>query len=273
MKQLRDEPRITPRIGLALGAGGARGFAHIGVLQKLEENGITVHCLAGSSMGALIGSLYAVGLSPQRMRKFIAHLPQKLWLDYKVSRMGFIAGEKVKELIRLLTKNKNIEEADIPLAIVATHLKRGERVVFRQGSIAEAVRASISIPGIFEPAVIAGQYYVDGAVVDRLPVSVLREMGADLLIAVDVSSLETMQNAVTSVFDVIVQSIDIMQREILKHRMVDVDVLIRPDVGSYSSMMYHRAEVMIREGERAAEKAMPAIKEAIRAWREINRNG
>src|SRR5690606_9139281 len=153
----------------------------------------------GSSMGALIASLYAVGLSPQRMRKFIAHFPQKYWVDYRVSKLGLISGEKVKEIVSLLTRNKKIEEADIPLAIVATHLEKGERVVFRQGSIAEAVRASISIPGIFEPAVIEGHYYVDGAVVDRLPVSVLKEMGADLFIAVDVSSLDIVHQPISTI--------------------------------------------------------------------------
>ncbi len=260
--------REHPKIGLALGAGGARGFAHIGVLQTLEEHGIEIHCLAGSSMGALIGSLYAVGHSPERMRKFINHFPHKYWMDYKVSKMGLMAGDKVKELVRLLTKDKRIEEADKPLAIVATQLEKGERAVFRTGSIAEAVRASISIPGIFEPAVIDGQYYIDGAVIDRIPVSILKEMEADLIIAVDVSFLETEFHPVTSMFDVIAKTIDIMEREILRYRILEADVLIRPNVGSYSSTMYDKAEEMIQEGERAARAAIPEIRKAIQVWRE-----
>jgi NTE family protein len=244
------------------------------VLQKLEEHGIMVHCLAGSSMGALIGSLYAVGHSPERMRKFISYFPSKYWMDYKVSRMGLMAGEKVKEIVRLLVKDKRIEDADKPLAIVATQLEKGERAIFRQGPIAEAVRASISIPGIFEPAVIDGQMYIDGAVIDRIPVTVLKEeMQADLIIAVDVSHVETGHHPIRSMFDVIAQTIDIMEREILKYRILEADVLIRPEVSSFSSTMYDKAEEIIREGARATEVAIPKIEEAIKAWREINNNG
>ncbi|EGL83204.1 Patatin [Caldalkalibacillus thermarum TA2.A1] len=259
-----------PKIGLALGAGGARGLAHIGVLQKLEEHGIPVHCIAGSSIGALVGSLYAVGHSPEQMKKFISLFPQKYWLDYTVPKMGFITGDKVKEIVRLLTKNKQIEEAEKPLAIVATQLEKGERAVFREGPIAEAVRASVSIPGIFVPAVINGELYVDGGVVDRVPVSVLKEMEADLIVAVDVSYSGESSYPIKSIFDVIAQTIDIMEREILKYRMLDVDVLIRPNVKAYSTTMFYKAEEIIHEGIRSAEEAIPKIKEAMRKWREAN---
>ncbi|MDQ0339197.1 NTE family protein [Caldalkalibacillus uzonensis] len=270
---IRNQNQIEqqqPKIGLALGAGGARGLAHIGILQVLEEHNIPVHCIAGSSIGALVGSFYAVGHSPQQMRKFLSLFPQKYWLDYTVPKMGFIAGDKVKEIVRMLTKNKRIEELDKPLAIVATHLHKGERTVFRQGSIAEAVRASVSIPGIFEPAVIDGELYVDGGVVDRVPVSVLKEMKADLIVAVDVSYVGETNHQIKSIFDVIAQTIDIMEREILKYRMFDVDVLIRPQVNAYSTTMFYRGEEIIQEGVRSAEQAMPRIQESIRKWRESN---
>lgn len=262
-----------PKIGLALGAGGARGLAHIGVLHVLEEHHIPVHCIAGSSIGALVGSLYAAGHSPQQMRKFLSFFPQRYWLDYTVPKMGFVAGDKVKEIVRMLTKNKRIEELNMPLAIVATHLQSGERRVFRQGPVAEAVRASVSIPGIFEPAVIDGEMYIDGGVVDRVPVSVLKTMDVDLIIAVDVSyDGETTNEQISNIFDVIAQTIDIMEREILKQRMLDVDLLIRPQVSQYSTTMFHKAEEIVEKGIAAAQEAWPELKEAISKWQDGVKN-
>jgi NTE family protein len=261
-----DQAFARPKIGLALGSGGARGMAHIGILKVLEEHAIPIDYIAGSSIGALVGSLYCVGHTPDQLRKFTTHFPQKYWLDYTVPKMGFVTGDKLKEIIRLLTKQKNIEEAQIPCSIVATNLKKGERKVFTQGPIAEAVRASISIPGIFVPEVIDGEYYVDGGVIDRVPVSVVKEMGADLVIAVDVSFFES-SHAITSIFDVIAQSIDVMEREILRYRMLDADLMLRPNVGYYSTNKFSEVSQIIDEGERTALEMIPSIKNMIREWK------
>jgi len=260
-----------PKIGLALGSGGARGFAHIGILKVLEQNNIPIDYIAGSSIGALVASLYGVGHSPESIQKYITYFPQKFWLDYTVPKMGFVAGDKIKELIRMFTKKKNIEEAHIPLAIVATNLKKGERKVFSSGPIAEAVRASISIPGIFVPEEIDGEYYIDGGVIDRVPVSVVKDMGADLVIAVDVSYYEA-EHEVSSIFDVIAQTIDIMEREILRYRMLHADLMIRPKVGHWGANTFNGSEEMIIEGEKAAIDVLPSIQRMIEEWRDKQEN-
>ncbi|MGO0061792.1 patatin-like phospholipase family protein [Brevibacillus fluminis] len=254
-----------PKIGLALGSGGARGFAHIGVLKVLEEHQIEVDFLAGSSMGSLVAAFYANGIKPDMMEKLALNLKRKHWLDVIVPNLGFVAGQKIKELIRLLTHGKNIEQLNIPLAIVATDIERGERVVFTKGPIDQAVRASISIPGIFVPEKVNGRLLVDGGVIDRVPITVARELGADIVIAVDVAQFDT-QIQVNSIFEVIAQAIDVMEREILRHRIVSADLVIRPDVGQYSSIAYSGIQEIIAEGERCAREHVEKIIELIEKW-------
>lgn len=215
----------SPKIGLALGSGGARGFAHLGVIKVLRDEGIPIDLIAGSSMGALVASFYGAGLDVDRLYKLSRVFKRKYYLDFTVPKMGFIAGKRVKELIRIFTHGKMIEELDIPIGIVATDLMSGEKVVFKKGPVAEAVRASIAIPGIFVPEKLDGRLFVDGGVVDRIPVSVAKEMGADIVIAVDVSSVKKNED-VTSIFDVIMQSIDIMQMELVSIREVASDVML-----------------------------------------------
>jgi NTE family protein len=254
-----------PRVGLALGSGGARGFAHIGVLKALEANGIEVDMLAGSSMGSLIAAVYANGIEPHMMEKLALNLKRKHWLDLTVPSLGFVAGEKIKQLIRLLTHGKRIEELPKELAVVATDIETGERVVFREGPVDQAVRASISIPGIFVPERVGDRLLVDGGVIDRVPITVIRDMGADLVIAVDVAQFDTPMK-VTTIFDVIAQTIDVMEREILRHQILAADLVIRPDVGHYSSIAYTGVEEIIALGERAGLDSVERIKELIADW-------
>lgn len=254
-----------PIVGVALGSGGARGFAHIGVLKALEAKGIEIDMLAGSSMGSLIAAVYANGIEPHMMGKLALNLKRKHWLDLTVPTLGFVAGEKIKQLIRLLTHGKQIEELSKPLAIVATDIESGERVVFREGPVDQAVRASISIPGIFVPEKVGNRLLVDGGVIDRVPVTVIREMGADIVIAVDVAQVDTPMK-VSSIFDVIAQTIDVMEREILRHRIIAADLVIRPDVGHYSSIAYSGVEEIMELGERAGEAHVEQIQELIANW-------
>ena len=256
-----------PILGLALGSGGARGFAHIGVLKALDAHGIKVDLLAGSSMGSLVGAVYANGIDPAMMGKLAVHLKRKHFIDLTVPGLGFVAGEKIKQLIHLLTHGKQIEELDIPIAIVATDIETGERVVFREGPVEQAVRASISIPGIFVPERVKGRLLVDGGVIDRVPVTVLKEMGADIVIAVDVAQGKTAMK-IRSIFDVIVQTIDVMEREIFQNRILAADLVIRPDVGHYSSIAYSGAEEIINLGQQAAEAHIAHIKELLANWEE-----
>jgi NTE family protein len=255
-----------PKIGLALGSGGARGFAHLGVIKALKDAGIPIHLIAGSSMGALVASFYGAGLDMDRLYKLSTAFKRKYFLDFTVPKMGFISGKKVKEFIKVFTHGKNIEELSIPIGIVATDLLTGEKVVFQTGPVADAVRASISIPGIFVPEKYNGRLLVDGGVSDRVPVSVAKEMGADIVIAVDVSRVK--RNAeITSIYDVIMQSIDIMQAEIINNREIAANVMIRPPVEIYSSRAFTNIEEIINHGEEETKKHLNQIRTVIEQWK------
>ncbi|MBM7647235.1 NTE family protein [Bacillus ectoiniformans] len=256
-----------PKIGIALGSGGARGFAHIGVLKKLQEASIPIDMIAGSSMGSLVASFYAMGHDMDQLYKLSTAFRRKYFLDFIVPKMGFISGKRIKDFIRLFTHGKNIEDLAIPIAIVATDIKMAEKVIFTDGPIAEAVRASIAIPGIFVPEKINGRLLVDGGVIDRVPVSVVRDMGADIIIGVDVSSVK--KNAeISTIFDVIMQSIDILQLEIIENRHLASNVMIRPSVDEYSSKTFTNIEEIIKAGEIEAEKMIPDILEEMNRWKE-----
>ncbi|MCU9612218.1 patatin-like phospholipase family protein [Caldibacillus lycopersici] len=256
-----------PKIGLALGSGGARGLAHIGVIKVLEEANIPIHMIAGSSIGSLIGAFYAAGHNVEEMLKITSAFKRKYFLDITIPKLGFIAGNRIKDFIRLFTYNKNIEDLSIPLAITATDIHTGEKVIFKQGPIADAVRASIAIPGIFVPETWNGRVLVDGGVIDRVPVSVVKEMGAEIIIAVDVAGLK--KNAsITTIYDVILQSIDIMQLELVKNRENQSDIMIQPIVEQFGSYSFGQATEIILAGEEAAKKYIDTIKSLISRWKE-----
>ncbi|HET7628810.1 MAG TPA: patatin-like phospholipase family protein [Bacillales bacterium] len=253
---------MRPKVGLALGSGGAKGFAHVGVLKVLEEANIPIDYIAGSSMGALTAALYGAGHNVESLFKMATTFRRKYYLDFIVPKMGFIAGEKVTELLKVITFGKRIEQLTPKTAIIATDLIAGERVVFTEGSAAEAVRASISIPGIVVPAKIDGKLLVDGGVIDRVPVSAAKQMGADVVIAVDVSSFKG-SSEVHSIFDVIMQTIDIMQEEMVRLHEMEADVMIKPPLGSYNSRTFTNVAEMIKLGEEEARKHLPEIEAAL----------
>ena len=178
-----------PKIGLALGGGGPRGLAHIGVLKVIEENGIPIDCVAGASMGALIGAVYAAGVETERLEEIALNMDLKqtaLMLAPTIARSGLIEGGRVREFIKSFVGDANIEELKIPFAAVATDINTGEEMVIDRGSVAEAVRASISVPGIFTPVRLGERFLVDGGLVNPVPISVVREMGAEAVMAVNV---------------------------------------------------------------------------------------
>lgn len=261
------ENKQRPKVGLALGSGGARGFAHIGVLKVLEKENIPIDYIAGSSMGALIGAVYASGQSAIDMEKFATMFKRKYYVDFTVPKMGFVAGKKVKDLVQILTKGKKLEELDPPVHVVATDLLRGEKVIFKEGSIAQAVRASISIPGIFVPEKVDGRLLVDGGVIDRVPVSVVKQMGADVTIAVDVSFFNS-NPEIQTIFDVILQSLDIIEKEMGRYRQIDTDVMIRPMIKSTSSVAFTNIDELIRLGEIETRRLLPLIQSVIHNWKE-----
>ncbi|WP_369902919.1 patatin-like phospholipase family protein [Bacillus manliponensis] len=257
----------TPKIGLALGSGGAKGFAHVGVIKVLREANIPIHMIAGSSMGALVGTFYAAGCNVERLYHLAAVFKRKYYLDFTIPKMGFIAGKRIKDMIKMFTYNRNLEELDIPVAVVATDILNGEKVVFTDGSIADAVRASIAIPGIFVPEKVNGRLLVDGGVIDRIPVSVVKEMGADIVIAVDVSPIKV-NGEVTSIYDVIMQSIEIMQHELVVNRQIASDLMMRPAVEQFSSRAFTNIDEIIAVGENEAKNHIQKIYMLIEQWKE-----
>ena len=256
-----------PKIGLALGSGGARGFAHLGVIKVLKQEGIPIDLIAGSSMGAMVGTFYGAGSDIDRLYLLSRAFKRKYYLDFTIPKMGFISGKRTKDLIRVFTYGMNLEDLDIPVAVVATDIRTGEKVIFRDGAIAPAVRASISIPGIFVPEKIGNRLLVDGGVVDRVPVSVVRDMGADIIIAVDVAHVNQ-ETEINSIYDVIMQSLDILQMELVESREVASDVMIRPRVEKYSSKSFTHIQEIISIGEEAARAKLNQIKESIVTWKE-----
>ncbi|GIN19050.1 MAG TPA: esterase [Bacillus bacterium] len=258
-----------PKIGLALGSGGARGFAHLGVLKTLKEHSIPVDMIAGSSMGALIGCFYAFGHDIGQLIKLSKAFKRQYYIDFTVPKMGFIAGNRVKNLIRLFMQGKKLEDLDIPVAVIATDLQTGEKVVFKTGPIPEVVRASISIPGVFVPEKVNGKLMVDGGVADRVPVSTVKEMGANIVIGVDVSRVNRRAEILT-VYDVIMQSIDILQMEITAAREVESDIMILPPVEHVSAKAFKNIEEIIKIGEEATLLKLPMIQAVIKKWQNEN---
>ncbi|HPT70025.1 MAG TPA: patatin-like phospholipase family protein, partial [Syntrophomonas sp.] len=219
-----------PVVGLVLGAGSARGLAHIGVLQVLKEEEIGYDFIVGSSMGAMVGAIYASGADLYMLEKMLDSMNTNMMLDVQVPRFGFVAGKRVDSFLALLTKNKNFDQLDLPVIAVATDLISGQRVILDQGPVTEAVRASISIPGVFTPVLKDDMVLVDGAVIDRLPVEVARDRGADIIIAVDVTFGPDKKVIIKNTIDVIMTSLDIMQKLHFNLCESQADILIQPAV-------------------------------------------
>ncbi len=261
-----------PTIGLALGSGGLRGLAHIGALRVLEQANIPVDLIAGCSIGGLIGALYASGLESETIFKLAKTLKRRHWLDFVVPKMGLIAGDRTLATLRLLTKRQQFSELAIPLSVVATDLKTGREVVFNDGEVAAAVRASISVPGIFVPYKLDDMLLVDGAVVNPTPVDIAHRMGADIVVAVDLLPVNG-EVTPTNIFDILVQTIDIALRQLIKPREPYCDILVKPDVGHISPSSFDAIDECIALGTAAMEAALPELTARIRDWRYTEANG
>jgi NTE family protein len=249
-----------PVIGVALGGGVARGMSHIGVLRELEKNGIPIDLIAGTSAGAMIGGAYAAGLTPDQLEDLACKLT---WADLgrvTVSRLGFYNSERTETYLKSKLPVTKFEETRIPLAVVATDLQAGRMVVFTEGDIPLAVRASCAIPCYFTPVMVNGRMMVDGGLVGHLPASVARGMGADIVIAVDVNSKSNPIPPPTSIFSIMSQSLSIMGRSSVTYLYQDADVVISPHLASFELQDLSKAAEMIKAGEEAARRTMPAIK-------------
>jgi len=263
-------PPKPAKIAVVLGAGVSKGFAHIGVLKILELNKIPIHMVVGTSVGSFVGSLYAYGYNPYELQTMAFGLQKDDLIDYIIPDNGFIKGDKLENFINNKVKYTPIDKFKIPFYAVATDIQTGEEIAFGRGNAGKAVRASCSIPGIFQPAVINDKMYVDGGVVSPLSVDVARRYGADVVIAIDISSSLT-SSAPTGTIETIMQAIDIMYNKMAVIQMKNADVVIKPKVGYIGTSDFSKRHEAIMEGEKAAAEALPAINQIITKLREAGR--
>ena len=255
-------PPRKPKIGLALGGGAARGFAHIGVIKMLEAQGIVPDYVVGTSAGAVVGALYAGGFDAFAMQKLAIQLDETLFADWTLRGPGLLKGEALQSFVNKHLRQRPLERLKLPFGAVATDLNSGERVFFRTGDSGMAVRASAAVPGIFQPVAINGRLYVDGGLTSPVPVRAAREMGADFVIAVDISAIPDGQ-PVDSMSAILWQTTTIMGGVIGKSELAGADVVIRPRLPYVKSWDFAaRHEAMI-EGERAALAALPGIRQKL----------
>lgn len=250
------------KIGVALGSGAARGLANLGVLQVLVEQKIPIDVIAGTSAGAVVGCLYASGSDLNIVGKLAEELDWNDLAGWTLKRKGLVSSDKIYSMLKILTKEQNFEDLPIPAAAVATDLCTGEEVVLDSGCVADAVRASLSIPGVFVPAEINGRLLVDGALVNRVPANICRDMGAHIVIGVDVG-WAPLRSQIRNLPDVIVQTIDILSRRVALHQPVDADILITPDLGNITLTQLNRAAEIIEKGRLAAFASLEEIRKIL----------
>ncbi|MFV5427164.1 patatin-like phospholipase family protein [Acinetobacter towneri] len=251
-----------PVIALALGGGGAKGFAHIGVIKVLESHGIKPKIVTGTSAGSFVGSLYASGKSPYQLQHIALTFKESDIRDLTLNRQGFIAGQKLQDFVNQHVANKPIEKFPIRFAAVATRLDNGRKADFIKGNAGQAVRASCSIPNVFVPATIGGTQYVDGGLVSPIPVQTAKAMGADLVIAVDISARPT-ANQPVSMWGLLDQTLNIMGQQSINQELAQANIVIQPKVGHIGTLDLKASNQTILEGEKAAQLQIKAIQQAI----------
>lgn len=263
-------PRHPAKIALVLGAGASKGFAHVGVLKILENNKIPIHMIVGTSVGSFVGSLYANGYDAYALQKIALSMERSDVGELTIPDNGFLKGERLRDFINAKLKQAPVDKPKIPFYAVATDIKTGESVVFNTGNVGMAVQASCAIPGVFQPARFSGASYVDGGVVKPLAVDVARTYGADIVIAVDISSgIDTV--VPTSTTETIMKSIQIMYNKMSQVPLSQADVVIRPNVSFVGSVDFSKRNEAIMEGEKAALAAMTKINDLLGKLRQEGR--
>lgn len=256
-----------PSIGLALGGGFARGIVHVGVLKVLEQEGIPVSFVAGTSVGALIGAAYCSGVSPAELEEIAARVRFKDLARWTLSRYGFATNLRMITFLKKILKVHTFEELQVPLAVTATDFGSGEGVVFRSGPLIDPVRASCAYPGVFLPVKVNGRLLVDGMLAHSLPTKPARDMGADKVLAVSLRSHWKNSDGPRHIFDVIGQCFSIAQDVNCAQARSCADLVIEPDVTGYRYDDFERSAELVRIGEEATRAAIPAI----RKWIEVEK--
>jgi len=264
-------PPKPAKIALVLGAGSSKGFAHIGVLKILESNKIPIHLIVGTSVGSVVGSLYAYGYDAFSLQKLSFSIQKEDIADpLIVPNNGFIKGERLEEFINKRVKNTPMEKLKIPFFAVATDLEKGQEIVFAKGNTGTAVRASCSIPGIFRSVRISDKTYVDGGVVSPVAVEAAKRLGADVVIAVDISSAVD-RTQPEGTIDTILQSINIMYSKLGSIQLAQADVVIKPKVSHIGSADFSKRHEAILEGEKATIEVLPQLMQIVAKLKEEGR--
>ena len=268
----------APRIGLALGGGAARGFAHVGVIQVLEQHGIRPDLVVGTSAGSLVAALYASGKSAAELEQTALQMEEAAITDWMLPlfNRGVLKGEALARYVNRQVQHKPLQTMKLPLGIVATDLATGKGVLFQRGDTGTAVRASSAVPGVFMPVAINGREYVDGGLVAPVPVQQAREMGAEMVIAVDISSAPEGEST-SDALRVMLQTFTIMGQSINRYALAEADVVVRPALVGVGSADFSARQRSIVAGREAMQAALPRVRQQLQAKRQpganVARNG
>lgn len=254
-----------PKIGLALGGGAARGFAHIGVIAVLEAAGVKADIVVGTSAGSLVGALYASGMSPAQMRQEALSLDEKLLGDWSLGNRAVIKGQGLQDLVNRLVGQRRIEQFPRRFAATATDLYNGQLRILQKGDCGLAVRASSAVPAVFEPVEFDGREYVDGGLVAPVPIRVARELGAEFVIAVDIGARPSFQ-ATDTISNVLLQTFAIMGRALAEQELRSADVVIKPAIADLGGASFSARSRSVEEGERAMRDQLGGTLTAIRQF-------
>jgi len=254
-------PVSRPGIGLALGGGFARGFAHLGVLQVLEQNHVPISCIAGTSVGSILGAAYASGAPLARIVTTCRTLRLRDIARWRVSRLGLASNHRLGDLIERVFEARHFEELAIPMAVVATDLNSGEPVVITHGSLIDAIRASCAFPGLFQPVEIGTRCLADGGLVAPVPTRAARDLGAAFVLGVSVGIQDGYRGTPSNIFQVVSRAVTAAQKHQQEVWERHADLVLRPDVQSLAWDDFDRAEEAIEAGVTAARRAMPRIQE------------
>ncbi|MEW6714546.1 MAG: patatin-like phospholipase family protein [Nitrospirota bacterium] len=265
------KPSLKPaKIALVLGAGASKGFAHVGVLKVLEANKVPIDMIVGTSAGSLVGSLYAYGYNAFQLQEISFAIERGDIVDFGIPDKGFIKGDALEEFTNAKIKNTTIENLKIPFYAVATDIQSGEEIIFSKGNTGTAVQASCAIPGVFMPVQIGNRLYADGGIVSPVAVEIARRLGADIVIAVDISA-DIDNTLPEGTIDMILKSVSIMHSKIAATQIKKADVVIKPKVGYIGSSDFTKRHEAVLEGEKAATEALPEIQNIISRLRQEER--
>jgi len=265
--RLRRRLEPAPRVALVLGGGAARGFAQVGVIRVLEEEGIPIELVVGTSVGSLIGAIYTANPDSRNLEAIAFQLERDDLLDFSLLsiKKGLIIGDRLERFVAEKVPVSRIEELKLPFAAVATDIRSGERVILNSGPLARAVRASCALPGVFQPVEMNGNLLVDGGVLESLPVPTAKALGANITIAVDIG-VRIKDIQVSDFVTIMIQAIAISGAEKRRRNAEEADVLIHPDVDGVGAFDFSQKERCMKSGIQAARAAIPAIRQVLKAY-------